>query len=109
MFGREIFFTARRKKPPLSHLADCAGHQYRLQLNAYQPILVYQVVKILLVCTPDRQLHPCVDDVPRLEGEIESIMELWCGGRCLLLIPLEQNWKPWMPICRQWTHCLTFL
>ena len=73
-----------RMKPPLGHLADCAGYHYRLQLNAYRYIIEkyygFKVVKMLVVCThPDRQLRPFVDDVPRLEGEIESIMKLWCG------------------------------
>lgn len=36
MFGREMFFTAQKETSSQPYLADCAGHQYRLQFNAYR-------------------------------------------------------------------------
>eukprot|EP00435_Cladocopium_sp_Y103_P017516 s1987_g4.t1 len=69
-------------RPPLDHLPDCAGWHYRLQLNAYRYIIekYYGLVvsKMLIVgAHPDRQLAPFIDDVPRMEGEIEEAMKIW--------------------------------
>ena len=69
-------------KVPLSHLPDCAGQRYRLQLNSYRYILEsyygFRVARMLIVCThPDNQAHPFVDEVPRMDAEVSSMMQVW--------------------------------
>ena len=76
------FTSHNNMRPPLSHLPDCAGIHYRLQLNAYRYIIEkyygYKVSMMLVVCThPDRELQPFVDEVPRLEAEVEGMMRVW--------------------------------
>ena len=65
---------------PLSHLDDCAGNHYRLQLNAYRYILqkYYDVsVKAMLVVGthPDNGDEPFIDYVPILQEETEQFMQ----------------------------------
>ena len=88
----EKFWSPCAMLPPLGRIPDCAGSHYRLQLNAYRHIIEkyygYKVSKMFIVGThPDRQLDPFIDEVPRMEAEIEAIMKIWqqkakdvCGG-----------------------------
>ncbi len=71
----------QRMMSPLEHLDDCAGVHYRLQLNCYRFILQkYYGVKISsmhVVCFhPDNGRIPFVDDVPLMEAEVRSIMDV---------------------------------
>jgi len=63
----------------LSHIPDCQGMHYRLQLNAYRYLLQkyydHTVSGMFVVCThPDNSPEPWVDDVPIMEQEIEYVM-----------------------------------
>ena len=67
--------------PPLHHLPDCKGIHYRLQLNVYRYILenYYNlVVSMMLVVSvhPDYEKMPFVDVVPRMEDEVNRLVEL---------------------------------
>ena len=67
--------------PPLQHIEDCQGWHYRLQLNAYRYLLEKYygkyVASMHVVCThPDNVDDAFVDDVPALNREIESMMEI---------------------------------
>ena len=70
-------------RPPISHIADCAGMHYRLQLNVYRHILEkyynLRVSRMLVVCChPEHYPQAFVDDVPRLEREVEDLLHAWC-------------------------------
>ena len=61
-------------REPLSHLDDCAGIHYRLQLNVYCWMLeTYydaHVTAMFVVCThPDNGGRALVDHVPRMREE----------------------------------------
>ena len=76
---RGKFTSWNRMKAPLDHLDDCAGMQYRLQLNCYRYILetYYDLVNsrmFVVCCHPDHSAHPFVDVVPRMEWETEMMM-----------------------------------
>jgi hypothetical protein len=63
----------------LSHIPDCQGMHYRLQLNAYRYLLQkyydHTVSGMFVVRThPDNSPEPWVDDVPIMEQEIEYVM-----------------------------------
>ena len=65
--------------PPFSHLDDCAGNHYRLQLNCYKFILEkyygFFVVDMYVVCThPDNVDRAFVDHVPVMGREVERLM-----------------------------------
>ena len=65
--------------PPLSHLPDCAGQHYRLQLNCYRFLLqkYYGMVvsEMLVVCThPDNQHEAFIDHVPIMTTETDLLM-----------------------------------
>ena len=102
--------------PPVSHLEDCAGNHYRLQLNLYKHIIEkYYNLKVRamrVVCLhPDREGRgPFVDHVPVMDKEIHAILEAHscrlrqssqdvCGGRCSYgfvartLRPAELDWR----------------
>ena len=65
---------------PLSHLPDCSGVHYRLQLNMYKLILekyygVY-VTTMFVVCThPDNAGSAFVDCVPPMAAEAAALLE----------------------------------
>ena len=70
-------------RPPISHIADCAGMHYRLQLNVYRHILEkyynLRVSRMLVVCChPEHYPQAFVDDVLRLEREVEDLLHAWC-------------------------------
>lgn len=74
---RDGFKGFRRMKPPFSHLQDCKGAGYTLQLSLYQYILEREYGlrigdRVLLSLHPD---VPCVAKVPYLKAEVEYIME----------------------------------
>ena len=63
----------------LSHLPDCAGVHYRLQLNVYRHLLEkyygFTVSAMYVVCVhPDNVSQPFVDTVPHLCKETAAIM-----------------------------------
>ena len=70
--------------PPLHHMADCSYHHYCLQLNIYRFILEspaygFRVSRMLLgIVSPERDAPLCVE-VPRLEQEIETVVQHCCG------------------------------
>ena len=94
---QDKFSSPRAMLPPLSHMPDCAGSHYKLQLNAYRHIIEkyygHKVSKMLIVGThPDRMLQPFIYEVPRMEHEIDMIMKIWqrkaadaCGGAAFSL------------------------
>jgi ATP-dependent exoDNAse (exonuclease V) beta subunit len=66
-------------KEPLSHLPDCSGIHYRLQLNCYRYLIQkyynLSVSRMLVVsCYPNDSGRPFVDDVPVMEWETERLM-----------------------------------
>ena len=66
-------------KEPLSHLPDCAGIHYRLQLNCYRYLIQkyynLSVTRMVVVsCYPNDSGRPFVDDVPVMEWETERLM-----------------------------------
>ena len=70
-------------QPPLSHLEDCTGIHYRLQLNVYRHLLEncydLRVARMLVVCChPEHHPEAFVDDVPRLEKETNDMLSAWC-------------------------------
>eukprot|EP00438_Fugacium_kawagutii_P027023 Skav232521 [mRNA] locus=scaffold1096:935294:937453:- [translate_table: standard] len=86
---RSRYTSTRRMLPPLSHVPDCAGFHYRLQLNVYRYLVEkyygFHVSMMLVVGThPDNQSEPFIDEVPRLEEEVASMLASWqrdtCGG-----------------------------
>ena len=91
--GRLVLFDWKRTKQiatkyndpfrsmhePLSHLDDCAGWHYRLQLNVYRYLLMkyyaFDVSAMYVVCThPDNGETAFVDEVPVLEQEVNVLM-----------------------------------
>ena len=77
---RQKFSSSMKMRRPLQHLDDCAGMQYRLQLNAYRYILEkyydLSVSRMLIVCChPDNGSKPFVDEVPRMEAATEAMMQ----------------------------------
>ncbi len=65
---------------PLSHLDDCAGNHYRLQLNCYRFMLEKYYSKTVsgmwVVCThPDNGAEAFLDRVPFLQAETEAMMQ----------------------------------
>ena len=67
--------------PPLDHLPDCKGIHYRLQLNVYRYILekYYNLdVSMMLVVSvhPDYEKMPFVDVVPKMEDEVDRLVNL---------------------------------
>ena len=69
-------------KPPLSHLDDCAGIHYRLQLNLYKYLIEkyygLRVAAMYVVCLhPDNQEEgPFIDRVPDMQSEVNAILEV---------------------------------
>ncbi len=64
----------------LSHLDDCVGVHYWLQINAYRYIIEkyysMSVAGMYVVCThPDNEIDAFVDSVPRMARETEIMME----------------------------------
>ena len=79
------FRSTSMMQKPLSHLYDCSGMQYRLQLNAYRYLLEkyydMTVSRMLVVCChPEHDPFPLVDEVARLEAETESMMSTLSGS-----------------------------
>ena len=73
-------FDGRTMLPPLDHVPDSQGHHYRLQLNAYRFIIEkydgYRVEGMRVVCThPDNGATAFVDEVPRMDVEVQRMME----------------------------------
>lgn len=69
--------SSRKQKAPLSHLDDCDGAVYALQLSGYQHILerVYGLTvvdRVLISMHPD---YPWCTSVPYLKDEIEYLMQ----------------------------------
>ena len=72
-------------RPPLSHMADCTGVHYRLQLNVYRHLLEkYYNVKVscmfVVCCHPEHDPFAFIDRVPRLERETEEMLRVWRGS-----------------------------
>ncbi|CAE7036636.1 unnamed protein product [Symbiodinium sp. CCMP2592] len=69
-------------KQPLSHLDDCAGIHYRLQLNLYKYLIEkyygLRVAAMYVVCLhPDNQEEgPFIDCVPDMPSEVDAILEV---------------------------------
>ena len=73
---------------PLSHLDDCAGSHYLLQLNGYKYLLEkyygLRIGRMLIVCThPDNGDEPFVREVPAMSQETEALM-IWQRARASL-------------------------
>ena len=71
--------TFQCMQSPLSHLSDCKGIQYRLQLNVYKYILEkqygFRISEMYVVCVhPDVGEAPFVDVVPDMEDEVSKMM-----------------------------------
>ena len=68
-------------KPPLSHLPDCSGVHYRLQLNIYKYMLEkhygVRVRAMHVVCLhPDNEAHgPFIDLVPDMSGDVQAVLQ----------------------------------
>ena len=65
---------------PLSHLDDCAGMHYRLQLNCYKYMIeAYyneRVTSMYVVCThPDNGSSAFIDEVPHMPHETACLMQ----------------------------------
>ena len=97
LHGKYQAYQAMR--PPISHIADCAGMHYRLQLNVYRHILEkcynFRVSRMLVVCChPEHYPQAFVDDVPRLEREVEDLLQAWIdvsgGSQAQLPNPLAK-------------------
>ncbi len=72
--------TFQQMRGELSHLDDCVGVHYRLQLNAYRYILekYYSAVVsgMYVVCAhPDNGIEAFIDGVPVMPLEVEILME----------------------------------
>ena len=68
--------------PPVSHLPDCVGMRYRLQLNCYRYILQkyysVQVRRMIIVCChPEHFPRTLADEVAVLEVEASALMSAW--------------------------------
>ena len=67
---------------PVSHLEDCAGNHYRLQLNLYKHIIEkYYNLKVramhVVCCHPDQEGEgPFLDNVPVMDKEIQEILNV---------------------------------
>ena len=76
---RNKFVSSSKMRHPLSHLDDCAGMQYRLQLNAYRYILEkyygLTISRMVIVCHPDNGSMPFIDEVPRMESATAAMMQ----------------------------------
>ena len=75
---RNVF---QRMQGALSHLEDCKGLHYRLQLNVYKHVLEkqygFKVSAMYVVCVhPDVGDAPFVDVVPNMEDEVFHMMAL---------------------------------
>ena len=84
LHGKYQAYQAMR--PPISHIADCAGMHYRLQLNVYRHLLEkyydIRVARMLVVCChPEHYPKAFVDEVPRLEKETDDMLRVWCDVR----------------------------
>ncbi len=70
----------RNMLEPLTHLEDCAGVHYRLQLNIYRYLLQKyygkKVAGMWVVCThPENEGGAFLDRVPVMSEEVDAIME----------------------------------
>ena len=110
---RGKFGSAQKMMYPLQHLPDCAGMQYRLQLNAYRYILEkyysLSVSRMLIVCChPENGSIPLVDEVARLEPETESMMARWRDANGGSSRPTEsmlaKRWAVWQGTQQQHAH-----
>ena len=77
---RAKFQSRERMQAPLSHVCDCPGVQYRLQLSAYRYILEnyydMAISRMLIVCChPDNGQVALVDEVGRM-------MARWRDAQC---------------------------
>ncbi|CAE7311176.1 unnamed protein product, partial [Symbiodinium necroappetens] len=77
------YHSYQAMRSPISHIADCAGMHYRLQLNVYRHLLEkyynLRVSRMMVVCChPEHYPKAFVDDVPRLEKETEDLLHAWC-------------------------------
>ena len=69
----------QRMREPLSHLDDCQGVHYRMQLNVYRWILEkyygQRVIGMRVVCChPDNGDTAFVDEVPDMQNDVAEIM-----------------------------------
>ena len=69
----------QRMKSPLSHLDDCAGNHYSLQLNVYKYLLEkyysVSVSRMLIVCAhPDSGLSPFAHAVRTMGEELQELI-----------------------------------
>ncbi len=69
----------RRMLPPLGHIDDCTGMQYRLQLNCYKYMLEKYYDKVVtdmwVACMhPDNGCAAFLDNVPSMPAETEALM-----------------------------------
>ena len=74
----------QRMKSPLSHLDDCAGNHYSLQLNVYKYLLEkyysVSVSRMLIVCAhPDSGLSPFAHEVRTMGEELQELMSWQCA------------------------------
>lgn len=72
----EDLVSSYRMKPPFSHLSDCRGAKYALQVSIYQFILERDYAmsigdRVLVSIHPDA---PCTTSVPYLRDEVEFLM-----------------------------------
>ena len=80
--------TFQKMMHPLSHLDDCTGSHYLLQLNCYKYLLEkyydLRIGRMLIVCThPDNGDEPFVRKVPAMSQETEALM-MWQRARASL-------------------------
>lgn len=77
----------RNMHSPLSHIPDCAGWHYRLQLNTYKYILEhhygYVVSAMYVVCLhPDNmETGPFLDEVPNMSHDVAAMLTANAGGK----------------------------
>ncbi|CAE7209382.1 unnamed protein product, partial [Symbiodinium microadriaticum] len=77
----------RNMKLPLSHIPDCAGWHYRLQLNTYKYILEryygYVVSAMYVVCLhPDNmETGPFIDEVPNMSHDVAALLTANADGK----------------------------
>ena len=71
-----------RMKPPLSHVEDCAGLHYRLQLNLYKFLLQkYYGLRVrgmfIVGLHPDNfAAGPFLDEVPDMQQDIDAMLQV---------------------------------
>ena len=66
-------------RAPLSHIPDCAGWHYRVQLNLYKHILQehydVRVSQMFVVCFHPDNTNPFIDQVPDMSAEVVAMLQ----------------------------------